>query len=99
MRVQTMNKKLVSMNVELNEICGEFKLKLENFIRKQHPSRVDVIVDCDEVLIQTGELLSNELLESVQNEFFLELSTGELLRNADGDILNMTYIFKHKKTV
>lgn len=97
MRVQTMNKKLVSMNVELNEICGEFKLKLENFIRKQHPSRVDVIVDCDEVLIQTGVLLSNELLESVQNEFFLELSTGELLRNADGDILNMTYIFNHKK--
>lgn len=85
------------MNVELNEICGEFKLKLENFIRKQHPSRVDVIVDCDEVLIQTGVLLSNELLESVQNEFFLELSTGELLRNADGDILNMTYIFNHKK--
>lgn len=97
MRVQTMNKKLVSMDVELNEICGEFKLKLENFIRKQHPSRVDIIVDCSEVLVQTGELLSNELLESIQNEFFLELSTGELTRNADGDILNMTYVFTHKK--
>ena len=99
MRVQTMNKKLVSMNIELNEICGEFKLKLENFIRKQHPSRVDVIVDCDEVLIQTGELFNKELLSSVQDEFLLELNVGELTRNADGDILNMTYIFKHKKTV
>lgn len=99
MRVQTMNKKLVRMNDELNEICGEFKLKLENFIRRSHPSRVDIIVDCSEVLIQTGELFSNDLLSSVQDEFFLELSTGELLRNADGELLNMTYIFKHKKTV
>ena len=99
MRIQTMNKKLISMNDELNEICGEFKLKLGNFIRRQHPSRVDVIVDCDEVIIQTGVLFSNELLDSIQNEFFLELSTGELLRNADGDILNMTYVFTHKKTV
>lgn len=99
MRIQTMNKRLVQIEDELNDICGEFKLKLENYIRKNHPSRVDVIVDYNEVMIHTGLIFSLELLNDIEREFLLDLSLCEMTNNADGDTVDLNYIFVHKKMV
>ena len=98
MRIKTMNRKINQNRLEMRQVLGEFRLKLDNYLRSNIQDSCYTDVDCVKVCIKVDGFLSSDDIKGIEENFLLELNKFEECYSHPRHIVAVRYIFDHKKT-
>ena len=97
MRLKTMNKRINQSRFELDMVVCEFELKLRTYLRSNIKHKCYADVYPDKVVVKSDDVLSDDELDTIKNEFFLELENYEELYSPPRHLVCISYNFRHKK--
>ena len=95
-RVQTINKRINTMKLDVNHVLGELELKLKTFLEKNN---IDAVVDADlnHVSIMTNKQIHPDFMDVLHTEYFLEFVEVQETYGPCDTLLSVYYVFEHKK--
>ena len=97
MRLKTMNKKINQTKLEMSMVLGEFKIKLDTYLRKNVDFTSYCEVECSSVCITTDDFLTDDEVKDIEDTFLLELSSYQQTFTKGEHLVSVLYIFHHKK--
>ena len=93
-----MNKKINQARLDMSIVLGEYRIKLDTYLRKNIDFSFVSDVSCDGVSIQCYDILPENILEDIMWEFFLELNTYEEVYSPKRNLVYIKYNFSHAKS-
>ena len=96
MRIKTMNTKINVGKQDISYILKEFALKLEKYLMDNYIG-AETHVSCSKVMIQSHDLLPQNILYEIEGSFMLELEEYDVTYSCNGTITDVWYYFNHTK--
>lgn len=97
MRIQTMNRKINEAQHEMSYVLGEYKLKLDKYLREIDTFTYSSDVDCHNVKMRFDNIQGEEVIKEIEDNFLLELYSYNETHAPNGRLVDVEYIFTHKK--
>lgn len=83
----------------MGQILGEFRIKLDTYLRSNIDKSCYTDVDCSKVCIKVYGFLSSEEIKDIEENFLLDLNQFEEIYSPPRHIVAVRYIFDYERTL